>query len=104
MFAHRLALALGRVDVDAMLAELDAQELMRWLGYHQLEPWGEERADLRAGIVASTIANVHRGKGKAPFRVRDFMPRFRKAVKQTPEQMAAILTMAAKAAMGARRK
>ncbi len=46
-----------------------------WIAYNQLEPIGEERADLRAGIIASTVANVHRGKRKA-FKASDFMPKF----------------------------
>jgi hypothetical protein len=33
-------------------------ELAEWAAYYQCEPFGEERADLRAGIVASVIANV----------------------------------------------
>lgn len=47
------------------------------MAYYELEPWGERRADLRAGIVASTIANVNRdpkrrAKAYAP---EEFMPR-----------------------------
>lgn len=52
-------------------------DLLTWYAYGNIEPFGEERADLRAGIVASTIANCHRdpSKGKA-FQAGDFMPRF----------------------------
>lgn len=51
--------------------------MAEWLAYFQLEPWGEERADLRAGIVASTIANVNRpAKRKQAYAPKDFMPRF----------------------------
>ena len=51
--------------------------LMRqWLAYDQLEPIGETRADLRAGIIASTIANVQRSKGAAAYKPGDFMPKF----------------------------
>ncbi|WP_444541694.1 phage tail assembly protein T [Andreprevotia chitinilytica] len=39
-----------------------------------MEPWDEERADLRAGIVASTLANCHRAEGIDPFTPLDFMP------------------------------
>lgn len=46
-----------------------------WLAYYELEPFGEVRADLRAGIVASVIANANRVKGKA-FSPQDFMPDF----------------------------
>lgn len=45
-----------------------------WLAYAEIEPFGDFRADVRAGIVASTIANVHRGKGQRAFGAADFMP------------------------------
>lgn len=43
--------------------------------FAQLEPFGERRADLRAAIVATTVANANRGKNQRPFKVEDFMPR-----------------------------
>ena len=59
------------------MAEMSSRQLAEWIAYYQLEPWGEERADLRAGIVASTIANVNRSaKRTKPYTPRDFMPRF----------------------------
>jgi hypothetical protein len=48
------------------------------MAYYEMEPFGEERADLRSGIVASTVANAHRDakRRRKPFRPLDFMPRF----------------------------
>lgn len=43
------------------------------MAYEQLEPFGEYRDDLRAGIVASTIANVN---SKRRYKPDDFMPQF----------------------------
>ena len=34
-------------------------EFIQWLAVYRLSPFGDERADLRAGIVASTVANCH---------------------------------------------
>jgi hypothetical protein len=48
--------------------------LTEWQIYESIEPFGEQRADLRAGIIASVIANVNRGKGQKPFTATDFMP------------------------------
>jgi inner membrane protein involved in colicin E2 resistance len=48
--------------------------LTEWEIYAAIEPWGEERADLRAGIIASVIANVNRGKGQKAFTPQMFMP------------------------------
>ncbi len=79
------------------MARCDSREFAEWRAYYELEPWGEERADLRAGIVASTIANVNRGKGKA-FSPGDFMPEFDKPIrkKQTAAEMAAVMNLFAK--------
>src|SRR5436853_567470 len=57
------------------------------LAYYGLEPWGEERADLRAGIVASTLANCHRDPKKRPFEPRDFMPDFEPKKRPTQAQL-----------------
>jgi hypothetical protein len=47
------------------------------MAYYSLDPWGEERADLRSGIVAATMVNLQRDprKGK-PVSPDAFMPKF----------------------------
>ena len=74
------------------MTRCNSRQFAEWQAYYQVEPWGEERADLRAGIVASTIANVNRGKGQKPFKPSDFMPDFEPKKPQTAEQMAAFMT------------
>jgi len=59
-----------------MLGEISSGQFAEWLAFARLEPFGEERDDLRMGIIASTIANVNREKGKKPYSPRDFMPNF----------------------------
>lgn len=71
-FAYRLALALGRWDVDALLAEMPRSALLEWSAYHHLEPWGEDRADARTAIVASLIYNANRRRGSPARRPQDF--------------------------------
>lgn len=61
--------------MDALLSSMSAEMFAEWAAYAEIEPWGEERADLRAGIVSSVIANTHRGKGQ-PLTPKDFMPTF----------------------------
>lgn len=47
-----------------------------------------KKADYRAGIIAATIANVHRGKRKREYKPEDFMPKYsRNKIKRTPEQL-----------------
>ncbi len=72
-----------------VLDKHSSRELSEWAAYLQIEPQGEERADLRAGIVASTIANANRKKGTKAFKPSDFMPKFDKEEQQAPEQQKA---------------
>jgi hypothetical protein len=78
-----------------------------WQVFFSLEPWGEERADLRAGIVASVIANTHRDRKKKPrpYVPGDFMPKFGKQKKrrQSQNELKMKLTLFAKAHNAARK-
>ena len=51
-----------------------------------MEPWGPERADLNAGIIAAMIANVNRDprKGK-PISPADLMPKYGQTEDEMPE-------------------
>lgn len=48
------------------------QEFQGWWNYYQSDPWGEDRADLRSGIVASILANANSAKGRR-FKAKDFL-------------------------------
>ena len=71
-----------------MLAEITSTQFAEWMAYSRLEPWGEERDDLRMGIVASTVANVNRAKDRKPYKPQDFMPSFEPVSEE--EQVAAL--------------
>jgi len=82
----RLALAMGRT-LQELRAVLSYAEFQEWCLYYQIEPWGDERADLRAGIVASTIANYagrQRADGADPALPVDYMPYVERAPADTP--------------------
>ena len=64
------------MTVGELLRKMSASELHEWRVYSGIDPFGEERADLRSGIVASTIASVHRKKGSRRPTPQDFMPKF----------------------------
>ena len=83
-----LAPHLGRT-VEELQATLTTRELMNWIAFYELDPWGERRADLRAGIVASTTYNMQRGKSKA-LKASDFMPDFEPQKPQTVQEMQTI--------------
>jgi hypothetical protein len=96
--------ALGRVDVDGMLGELSVPQFLEWQLYSAVHPFGEERADLRAGIIASVIANANRGKRTQAYKPADFMPKFgRTPRKQTGEDIVALMKTAVRQTEGRRR-
>ena len=65
--------------MDEMLASMSSQQLIKWMLYAQLEPFGEERADLRMGYLANHIYNMNRDPEKSPeLTPQDFMPKFGK--------------------------
>ena len=70
------------------------REFIGWAAFYETDPWGHERSDLHAGIVASTIANAMRQKRGRSFKPRDFMPNFGTRgmpAKQSPQQLKASL-------------
>lgn len=64
------------MTVRELLTRIDSRELSEWMAFFELEPWGAEVDDWRAGLVASTIVNVNRDPKKRaqPFQPKDFMP------------------------------
>jgi hypothetical protein len=60
-----------------MMDSMSWDQFMEWAAFYEISPFGEERADLRAGVIASTIANVNRDprKGKS-FQPSDFTLKF----------------------------
>ena len=75
-FAFRLALALGGMTVEEMLDRMGGAEFLAWITFYRLEPFGEIRADARAGIIAATVANTTRQKGQNTAVPSDFIPDF----------------------------
>ena len=80
-----------------MLSEITSMQFAEWMSYATLEPFGEDRADLRMGILASVIANSNRGKNQKPFHASDFIPSFEPV---NEEEQTARLIAKARAALG----
>jgi len=66
------------MSVKRAMREIDSREFAEWLAYSNLEPFGPEREDQRAGMIAAIIANVNRDPAKRPepYDVEDFFPRY----------------------------
>lgn len=89
-FAYRLALKLGHVDVDRMLKQISTRQLSEWRAYADLEPFDEERADLRAASIVQALLFCHRKKGAAVIPLNKLVLRFgdlaAPTAPQTPEE------------------
>jgi len=61
-----------------MLDGHDPKLLFEWQAYYQLEPFGEERSDIRNAITCLTISNAFglKKRGGGQFKLTDFMPVF----------------------------
>lgn len=65
------------------------------MAFNNIEPFGEERADLQSAIIACTMANAWRGKSQRAFKVSDFMPNFEGPKEQSTEEIVRIFKAAA---------
>ena len=93
---------LGIPSVRELYSRLTSSEITEWISYYRLDPWDGGRGDLQAAIVASTVANVNRGKNSTPMKPGDFMPDFmRSDTSQTAEDIFQRLGMASKMTEGA---
>lgn len=72
-----------------MLRRMPAALLTEWMAYFQLEPFGQARADLRAGLVAAVVANTAFGRkrGAKALKPSDF---FANLVEDDPKKAKAM--------------
>ncbi|MFA9202794.1 MAG: DUF4035 domain-containing protein [Flavobacteriales bacterium] len=69
----RLALQLGRT-VNELTSTLDAAELVEWMAFYRIDPWGGYRTDLAAATIAATMANIKRAPNQTAYSTDDFIP------------------------------
>lgn len=80
------------MTVSELDARMSGNELDEWIAYSRMDPFGGERGDLQAGIIASVIANCNRGRRGRTMKAEDFMPKFKaERRRQTSDEMMAIL-------------
>ena len=85
-------MALGRT-VEDLEVNLSYRELTEWIAYYELEPWGEERADLRMGIETSSLVRLWADPKKAKaITPAMFMPYYEPPPKRqkTPAEILAV--------------
>lgn len=64
------------MTVGELLSRISSKELTEWMIFYGYEPFGYEAQMLGHGVVASTLANIHRKKSSKSFAPSDFMPEF----------------------------
>lgn len=81
------------MTVAELLQRISSRELTEWMALAEIEPFGEERADWRAAMIAATFANTLRGE-REPYPVSDFLLDFEdKAEREDDETWKAHLAM-----------
>lgn len=83
---------------------MSSREFAEWMALYDLELFGDKRADLRAAIVASTVANVNRDpkKRRKAYSPEDFMPKFERKRKRSSWQAQLQMVEMLNAAFGGR--
>ena len=61
------------IPADELRERMSAREFTEHWAEYLVDPWGEQRADLRSGIVAALIFNSHRGNDQSSKSAADFM-------------------------------
>ena len=56
-----------------LLGRLDSREFAEWMAFYRMDPWGEERADVRMAQLCAMYANVNKGKRGKQYKIEDFM-------------------------------
>ena len=77
------------MTVRELLSRMDALELAEWSAYEKTNgPLGGHRDDQLAALVAVTIANANRPKGKSPHKLSAFVPKWDRPEQSWQEQLA----------------
>lgn len=61
------------------------------MAFFNIEPFGEQRADMRAALIACVMANAWRGKNQNAFKLDDFILKFDPPEAQSVDDMKKIL-------------
>lgn len=60
--------------MERLLSTISSAELVEWMAFDAIDPIGEDRADLRAGMIAAAVCNAPYYKLKKRAQASDFMP------------------------------
>lgn len=79
------------MTVAELLDRMSSAEFSEWMAYYTIEPFGEERADLRQALTTSAVANTLQAQTKKPkwTKPEDFMLFQDKKPTQEPQRESA---------------
>lgn len=69
-----------------MLREITWEHFCEWRAYDELEPLGDDRADIRTAHIVQTLVNLHRGKNREPYKLSEFVLPFGDYKRPVPQQ------------------
>jgi hypothetical protein len=64
------------MSVGRAQREISSREFGEWMAYEEMDPGEPERSDLRAALIACTIANTALTKRSKPYDIQDFLLKF----------------------------
>ena len=70
---HTLALCLGGRTVSELERDMTEREYLSWVSFYNNTPFGPDRDNWHAGMIAAMIRNTHIQKGAKPASAKDFM-------------------------------
>ncbi len=56
------------------MSQIDSREISEWQAFYSIDPFGDQRADLRMAILASAVVAPYIEKGKTAPKLAEFMP------------------------------
>lgn len=75
--AYTIAAAVGCPYPQQMMAAMPYRTWRGWIAFNEIDPIGEKRADYRAAITDSLIANgLLRRKNQRAYEIEDFVPQY----------------------------
>lgn len=57
---------MGQPNVNKMLRGMSIRQLHEWMAFYELEPFGDERGDIRFSYLMQTLVNLKRNPRKQP--------------------------------------
>ena len=67
---------------------MSAKEYNLWIAEYNIEPWGEDRADIRSGMIVQSVRVAY---SKNEVKLKDCIMDFEPPKKQTPKEMFSML-------------